>query len=102
MTTRTIVTSQPDVACDVCERRLLRGEHAEVFLADGRPRMVCELCAPRAAHEGRLRQVRRPADAASARPAPAARRDPAPENDGSYEDAPYDFLGHAEPVPAVA
>jgi hypothetical protein len=49
---RTIVTSHPDVACDVCERRLLRGEHAEVFLAAGQPRSVCELCAPRAAHQG--------------------------------------------------
>src|SRR5450756_400499 len=33
MTTRTIITSQPDVACDVCERRLLRGEHPDIFLA---------------------------------------------------------------------
>jgi len=56
MSTRTIVTSQPDVACDVCERRLLRGEQSEVFLAAGRPRTVCELCAPRAAHEGWLRE----------------------------------------------
>ncbi len=56
MTTRTIVTSQPDVACDVCERRLLRGEHADIFLAAGRRRTVCELCAPRAAHEGWMRE----------------------------------------------
>jgi hypothetical protein len=56
MSTRTIVTSQPDVACDVCERRLLRGEQHEVFLAAGRPRTVCELCAPRATHEGWLRE----------------------------------------------
>ena len=56
MGTRTIVTSQPDVACDVCERRLLRGELSEVFLAAGRPRTVCELCAPRATHEGWLRE----------------------------------------------
>jgi hypothetical protein len=56
MGTRTIVTSQPDVACDVCERRLLRGEQSEVFLAAGRPRIVCELCAPRASHEGWLRE----------------------------------------------
>src|ERR1700693_922150 len=55
MATRSIVTSQPDVACDVCERRLLRGELSEVFLAAGTPRTVCELCAPRAAHEGWLR-----------------------------------------------
>jgi hypothetical protein len=57
MATRTIVTSQPDVACYVCERRLLRGEQPEVFLAAGRPRTVCELCAPRAAHAGWPREV---------------------------------------------
>src|ERR1700758_586282 len=52
MTTRAIVTSQPDVTCDVCERRLLRGEQPDLFLADGQPRMVCERRAPRAAHQG--------------------------------------------------
>ncbi|HTQ68934.1 MAG TPA: hypothetical protein VMI13_09625 [Solirubrobacteraceae bacterium] len=55
MTTRTIVTSQPDVACELCARRLLRGEQHEIFLADGRPRTVCELCAPRAADAGWVR-----------------------------------------------
>jgi hypothetical protein len=59
MATRTIVTSQPDVACDVCERRLLRGEKADIFLATGRRRIVCELCAPRAVHEGWLRETDR-------------------------------------------
>jgi hypothetical protein len=54
--TRTIITSQPDVACDVCERRLLRGEQPDIFIAAGRRRIVCELCAPRAAHEGWLRE----------------------------------------------
>jgi hypothetical protein len=52
MSTRAIVTSQPDVACYVCERRLLRGEQPEIFLVDGAPQTVCELCAPRAAHQG--------------------------------------------------
>jgi hypothetical protein len=52
MATRSIVTSQPDVECDVCERRLLRGEQPDLFLDAGEPRMVCELCAPRAAHQG--------------------------------------------------
>jgi len=52
MGTRSIVTSQPDIACDVCERRLLRGEQPDTFLAAGEPRIVCELCAPRAAHQG--------------------------------------------------
>jgi hypothetical protein len=59
MATRTIVTSQPDVACDVCERRLLRGEQPDVFLAAGRRRTVCELCAPRAVHEGWMREADR-------------------------------------------
>ncbi|HTR72793.1 MAG TPA: hypothetical protein VMG80_04280 [Solirubrobacteraceae bacterium] len=56
MATRSIVTSQPDIACDVCMRRLLRGERPDVFLAGGRRLTVCELCAPRAAHEGWLRE----------------------------------------------
>jgi hypothetical protein len=62
MTTRTIVTSQPDVACDVCARRLLRGEQPDYFIADGQRRLVCELCAPRAAHEGWLRETEAAAD----------------------------------------
>jgi hypothetical protein len=60
MATRTIVTSQPDVECEVCERRLLRGEQPDVFLAAGRRRIVCELCAPRAAHEGWMRETDSP------------------------------------------
>jgi hypothetical protein len=52
MSTRAIVTSQPDVTCYVCERRLLRGEQPELFLVDAVPRTVCELCAPRAAYQG--------------------------------------------------
>src|SRR5271170_6739066 len=59
MATRTIVTSHPDVPCDVCERRLLRGEHSDVFLVAGERRTVCELCAPRATHEGWLRETDR-------------------------------------------
>jgi hypothetical protein len=57
MATRTIVTSQPDVACDVCARRLLRGEQPDVFVGAGRRRIVCELCAPRAAHAGWMREA---------------------------------------------
>lgn len=123
MATRTIVTSHPDVACDVCERRLLRGEQPDIFIAAGRRRTVCELCAPRAAHEGwmrerdsqgvtlppmrprrgrsfldRLRQGSRAAggEAEQARPGRA----------GELESDAYDFLdgyGRAEatPVPAV-
>ncbi len=57
MATRAIVTSQPVVACDVCGRRLLRGETPDVFLAGGQRRTVCELCVPRAASEGWLREA---------------------------------------------
>lgn len=56
MATRSIVTYQPDVACDVCGRRLLRGEQPDTFIAAGRRRTVCELCVPRATHEGWLRE----------------------------------------------
>jgi hypothetical protein len=56
MATRAIVTSHPVVACDVCGRRLLRGENPDVFLAGGQRRTVCELCVPRAAAEGWLRE----------------------------------------------
>jgi len=116
MTTRTIVTSQPDVACYVCERRLLRGEQPETFLVDGHPRPVCELCAPRAAHEGwprgsegdrvalpperarrgrnlfeRLRHMGRAMHEQPRSTATAARR--------SYDDRgdSYDFLGGTDP-----
>jgi len=131
MTTRTIITSQPDVACDVCERRLLRGEHPDIFLAAGRRRVVCELCAPRAVHEGwrreadsdslgisplrarrgrnlfeRLRQVGRPPSAPGEEPAGELSYE-GEEPPYEREPEPYDFLdridpGAAEPVPAVA
>jgi hypothetical protein len=57
MAARTIVTSHPDVACDVCGRRLLRGEQPDVFLGGGQRRMVCELCTTRATHEGWRREA---------------------------------------------
>lgn len=90
----------------------MRGEQPEVFLAAGRPRTVCELCAPRAAHQGwkresdphqlspaplragrgrnlfeRLRQVGRPALASADELAVGAPYEREPE--------PYDFLGGA-------
>jgi hypothetical protein len=57
MAARAIVTSHPVVACDVCGRSLLRGESPDVFLAGGQRRTVCELCVPRAAAEGWLREA---------------------------------------------
>jgi hypothetical protein len=50
--TRDIRTNQEDVACDICGRTLLRGEHAEPYLAGGTRKQVCELCTARAQHEG--------------------------------------------------
>jgi hypothetical protein len=50
---------RPDLAisvCDVCGRTLLRGEHAEVYLDGGVRRTVCDLCKPRALHEGWLKE----------------------------------------------
>ncbi|HEX6022198.1 MAG TPA: hypothetical protein VFZ00_09385 [Solirubrobacter sp.] len=54
--TRDIKTNQLDVACDVCGRTLLRGEHAEHYLAGGERRRVCDLCTARAQHEGWIRE----------------------------------------------
>jgi hypothetical protein len=125
MATRTIVTSQPDVACEVCGRRLLRGEQPNVFLVGGRRRIVCELCAPRAAHEGWLRETesqsvslpstrpRRgrslferlpvPFRARQAGPAVDAGAAPAASAPDELQQEPYDLLGgsthaHAEPL----
>ena len=55
--TRDIRTNQVDVACDICGRTLLRGEHAESFLAGGARKQVCELCTARATHEGWIREA---------------------------------------------
>jgi hypothetical protein len=56
VTTKDIRTAHVHVACDVCGRTLLRGEHAETYLASGSRRQVCELCTPRAVHEGWVRE----------------------------------------------
>jgi hypothetical protein len=124
MATRTIVTAQPDVTCDVCERRLLRGEQPDVFLAAGRRRIVCELCAPRAAHEGwqrerdtqsldlppmrprrgrgllerlRARQVTRPAgEAVAGSPTPSSGERPSQPYDVFAEEAQPADRGHPD------
>jgi hypothetical protein len=56
VTRKAITTTHAVVSCDVCGRTLLRGENADVFLHGGQRRMVCELCTPRAAHEGWIRE----------------------------------------------
>src|ERR1700722_474816 len=117
MATRAIVTSHPVVACDVCGRSLLRGESPDVFLAGGQRRTVCELCVPRAAAEGwlreadnhdasvrqtrgkragslfgRLRQLREPAESPARREAyPAPGVLPGPESGDSSKEGLYEF-----------
>jgi hypothetical protein len=54
--TRDIRPSTAYTICDVCGRTLLRGERSEVYIAGGARREVCELCKPRALHEGWLRE----------------------------------------------
>ena len=56
MTRKEVRTQHDAVACDVCGRTLLRGEHAETYLAGASRREVCELCTARAAHEGWIRE----------------------------------------------
>jgi hypothetical protein len=70
MATRAIVTDQPEVLCEICGRRLLRGERTDSFLSHGDTHAVCELCTPRAVQAGWVRV----AGGAAARPQPGARR----------------------------
>jgi hypothetical protein len=109
MATRSIVTSQPDIACGFCGRRLLRGEQPEVFITGAERRTVCELCAPRAMHEGWLREVEgalpsnRPLrgrrgrtllDRLRQRREPGAAGTGSAEQSGGAPDSePYEFLG---------
>ena len=49
------------VACDVCHRTMLKGERAEPYLTPSTERrLVCQLCAPRAQHEGWSREAAAP------------------------------------------
>src|SRR5436189_3478459 len=63
-------TDEAPVACDICGRTILKGERTEPFLAPGgRRRTVCELCIPRAEHEGWIREsAQNDVPAARARP----------------------------------
>jgi hypothetical protein len=50
-------TDEEPVSCDICGRTILKGERTEPFLAPGgRRKTVCELCVPRADHEGWIRE----------------------------------------------
>jgi hypothetical protein len=52
---RALTTTVPEVSCEICERRLLRGERPQSFLAGSSARLVCELCADRAQEAGWVR-----------------------------------------------
>ena len=54
--TKDIRPSTAYTICDVCGRTLLRGERSEIYIDGGARREVCELCKPRALHEGWLRE----------------------------------------------
>jgi hypothetical protein len=65
---KSIRTDVVESACDVCGRTLLRGEHAETYLAAGTRRHVCELCTARAVHEGWIRESASSAELPARRP----------------------------------
>ncbi len=123
MTRKSISTNIDVVACDVCGRTLLRGEHADVFLHGGARRTVCELCTSRAVHEGWIREgldagtARRGGDRRSARsllgglrrrraPGGAGGHDipaPAPLHDEGYHPSSWDpdHYDPAAPAPVA-
>ena len=53
--------SEGHISCEVCHRTMLKGEEAEPYLTPSRERrLVCQLCAPRAQHEGWIREAAAP------------------------------------------
>lgn len=56
VTTRDIRVATTHTTCDVCGRNLLRGEHAEKYVAGGERHWVCDLCVSRALQDGWVRE----------------------------------------------
>ncbi len=53
--------TEDHISCEVCHRTMLKGEQAEPYLTPSRERrLVCQLCAPRAQHEGWIREAAAP------------------------------------------
>jgi hypothetical protein len=85
------------VSCAVCGRTILKGERTEAYLVPGgQRRLVCELCIPRADHEGWIRESAH-GDMPAARPREPRRplfgrlrrdrrEEPAPEPQLEYEE----------------
>jgi hypothetical protein len=112
------------VSCAVCGRTILKGERTEAYLVPGgQRRLVCELCTPRADHEGWIRESAH-GDMPAARPREQRRplfgrlrrerREDAPAPQLQYDDGPQTQNGEppvhhefsteehevAEPAPA--
>jgi hypothetical protein len=112
LTRKSITTNPAVVTCDVCGRTLLRGENADVFIAGGQRRNVCELCTGRAVHEGWIREglddvVARGRDGRNRRGGSLlsrlrSRREPAPgQRELSPDEMPYARSGgRVERLPA--
>jgi hypothetical protein len=68
-------TPDDNPSCDVCHRTMLKGESAEPYLTPSRERRhVCQLCAPRAQHEGWIRESAAPHEPARPQRPPERRR----------------------------
>lgn len=90
-------TDEEPVACDICGRTILKGERTEPFLAPGgRRKNVCELCIPRADHEGWIREALQN-DLPATRVRPTQRRSFVGRLRGMFDGA---AQPSAEPAPA--
>ena len=89
------------MSCDICGRTILKGERTEPFLAPGgRRKTVCELCIPRADHEGWIRESAQN-DIPATRTRPQQRRSLVGRLRGMFDDdgAPAELPSEEEPPP---